>query len=91
MKSKRRQSEGKKKANVSVHQSNGTPTPESMMYDQSTNYAKYKEYKKYFSSVNPALEDYSSFNRKISHKVGSSGNYGSQLSGSSKSRIESEK
>lgn len=49
MKSKRRSSESKKKANVSVHQSNGTPTPESMFYDQNLNYAKFKEYEKYMA------------------------------------------
>ena len=48
-KSKRRSSEGKKKSNISVNVSNGTPTPESMLYDNSLNYSKYKEYEKYMA------------------------------------------
>jgi hypothetical protein len=48
-------------------------------------------HKKSFSNVNPSLEDYSSFSRKISQKVGSSGKYTSKLAGGNKSRIKSEK
>ena len=51
MKGKRRSSESKKKGNISLQQPTGTPTPESMLYDQSLNYAKYKEYEK-FTALN---------------------------------------
>jgi hypothetical protein len=47
MKGKRRSSESKKKANISLQQPNATPTPESMLYEQSLNFAKYKEYEKF--------------------------------------------
>ena len=46
MKRKRLLSESKKKDNLSLQQSTGTPTPESMLYDQRLIKAKYKEYKK---------------------------------------------
>lgn len=46
IKSKRRSSDSKKKSNASINNSNGTPTPESMLYENSLNYSKYKEYEK---------------------------------------------
>jgi len=49
MKSKRRSSDNKKKANISVNKSNGTPTPESMFYENNNNYSKYKDYEKYMA------------------------------------------
>lgn len=48
MKSKRRSSDSKKRANISVNNSNGTPTPESMLYEN-MNYTKYKDYEKYMA------------------------------------------
>lgn len=47
MKGKRRSSDSKKKGNISIQQTNGTPTPETILYDQNLNYAKYKEYEKF--------------------------------------------
>lgn len=109
MKQKRRSSESKKKGHINVQGSNGTPTPESMMYDSNRHYSKYKEYEKYlsmkkgkakgapyhkksYSSVNPSLDDYTSFNRKGGTKVRTNSGYGThQVSGGSKSRIEREK
>ena len=52
-----------------------------MLYDNNINYSKY----------NPIFKDYSSFNRKISHKVGTSGLYSGKLTGGNKSLIEREK
>ena len=109
MKSKRRSSDSKKKSNISVNNSNGTPTPESMLYDSNLHYLKYKEYEKYlsmknkkgngvpyhkksYSSANPSLEDYASFNRKINPKVRTTSGYGTHnVSGGSKSRIDRDK
>ena len=47
IKGKRRSSESKKKGNIGVQQSNATPTPEAMLFDQNLNYEKYKEYEKF--------------------------------------------
>ena len=81
MKSKRKSSEGRKKSHARVNSSNATPTPEVMLYDNSANYTKY----------NPMYKDFSSFNRKISQKVGASGMYAGKLTGNKKGRSEREK
>jgi len=80
MKSKRKSSEGKK-SNGRVKSINGSPTPEAMLYENSINYSKY----------NLVYKDYTSFNRKISQKVGASGMYANKLSSGAKSRIVREK
>jgi hypothetical protein len=49
-------------------------------------------HKKSFSSANPSLEDYSSFNRKMTQKMRTTAGYNmNQSSGNSKSRIDREK
>ena len=49
-------------------------------------------HKKSYSSVNPILDEYSTFNRKMNHKIKANPSYGApQVSAGSKSRIEKEK
>ena len=58
MRSKRRSSDGKKKANISVNYNTNAPTPEVMLYDTAKHYAKYKEYEKYLA-LKQAKKDHS--------------------------------
>jgi hypothetical protein len=52
MKSKRRSSDSKKRTNNSINNSNGTPTPDTMLYENSLTYSKYKEYERYIAIKN---------------------------------------
>ena len=58
MKSKRRSSDEKKKANISVNYSTNTPTPEGMLYDNAKYYTKHKEYERYLA-LKQAKKDHS--------------------------------